>query len=83
MIRSDVFRGKTRQINAVPRPPDFFRVVNDTVAQHLAVVPVALPDLTEVLAEVSRTDSVSGCPDPRQSGQQPEFCPEAGSTATG
>ena len=83
MIRSDVFRNTSRKINVVPGPEYFFRVVNDTVAQHLAVVPVALPDLTEVLAELARTDSVSGCPDPRQSGQQPEFCPEAGSTATG
>ena len=70
MIRSDVFR-TDRRINVVPSPKDFFRVVNDTVAQHLAVVPVALPDLTEVLAEVARTDSASGCPDSRQSGQQP------------
>ena len=82
MIRSDVFREvRARKINAVPGPTDVFRIVNYTVAQHLAVVPVALPDLTEVLAEVARTDSVSGCPDPRQSGQHPEFCREAGSTA--
>ena len=38
---------------------ELFRVVNCTVAQHLADVPVALPDLTEVLAEVARTDFVS------------------------
>ena len=53
MIRSDVFREvRTRKINAKPGPGDFFRVVNNAVAQHLADVPVALPDLTEVLAEV-------------------------------
>ena len=32
---------------------------NYAAAQHLADVPVALPDLTEVLAEVARTDLVS------------------------
>ena len=42
-------------INSTPGPAEFFRVVNYTVAQHLADVPVALPDLTEVLAEVART----------------------------
>ena len=53
MIRCDVFRQKTdRQINASPGPAEFFRVVNYTVARHLADFPVALPDLTEVLAEV-------------------------------
>ena len=40
-------------------PAEFFRVVNYAAAQHLADVPVALPDLTEVLAEVARTDLVS------------------------
>ena len=61
MIRSDVFRHfRARKINATPGPVDLFRVVNCTVAQHLAHVPVALPDLTEVLAEVARTDFVSG-----------------------
>ena len=54
MIRSDVFREvRARKINAKPGPGDFFRVVNNAVAQHLADVPVALPDLTEVLAQVS------------------------------
>ena len=58
MMRSDVFREcRARKINAVPGPAEFFRVVNSAVAQHLADVPVALPDLTEVLAEVARTDS--------------------------
>ena len=33
--------------------------MNYAAAQHLADVPVALPDLTEVLAEVARTDLVS------------------------
>ena len=33
---------------------EFFSVVSRTVAQHLADVPVALPDLTHVLAEVGR-----------------------------
>ena len=39
-------------------PAEFFRVVNYAAAQHLADVPVALPDLTEVLAEVARTDGL-------------------------
>ena len=61
MIRSDVFRNcRARKINSTPGPVELFRVVNCTVAQHLADVPVALPDLTEVLAEVARTDFVSG-----------------------
>jgi len=61
MIRSDVFRDcRARRINATPGPARFYRVVNYAVAQHLADVPVALPDLTEVLAEVARTDFVSG-----------------------
>ena len=61
MIRSDVFRKfRARKIDATPGPMELFRVVNCIVAQHLADVPVALPDLTEVLAEVARTDSVSG-----------------------
>ena len=60
MIRSDVFRDcRARKINSTLGPVEFFRVVNCTVAQHLADVPVALPDLTEVLAEVARTDFVS------------------------
>ena len=54
MIRSDVFREfRARRINYKPGPGHFFRVVNNAVAQHLADVPVALPDLTEVLAQVS------------------------------
>ena len=61
MIRSDVFRElRARKKNSTPGRVEFFRVVNRTVAQHLADVPVALPDLTEVLAEVARTDFVSG-----------------------
>ena len=57
MIRSDVFRDfRARKINSTPGPADFFRVVNYTVARHLADAAVALPDLTEVLAEVERTD---------------------------
>ena len=61
MIRCDVFREcRARTINSTPGPVEFFRVVNRTVAQHLADVPVALPDLTEVLAAVARTDFVSG-----------------------
>ena len=56
MIRSDVFRNcRARKINSTPGPVELFRVVNCIVAQHLADVPVALPDLTEVLAEVART----------------------------
>ena len=57
MIRCDVFREvRARKINSTPGPAEFFRVVNYTVAQHLADVPVALPDLTEVLAEVALPD---------------------------
>ena len=53
MIRCDVFRDfRARKINSTPGPAEFFRVVNYTVAQHLADVPVALPDLQEVLNEV-------------------------------
>ena len=60
MIRCDVFRDcRARKINSTPGPAEFFRVVNYAAAQHLADVPVALPDLTEVLAEVARTDLVS------------------------
>jgi hypothetical protein len=55
MLRCDVFREcRARKIHAIPGPKEFFRVVNYTVAQHLAEFPVALPDLTEVLAEVAR-----------------------------
>ena len=61
MIRCDVFRDcRARKKNSTPGPAEFFRVVNYAAAQHLADVPVALPDLTEVLAEVARTDLVSG-----------------------
>ena len=57
MIRSDVFRDfRARKINSTPGPKEFFRVVNFTVAQHLAHVPVALPDLTEVLDEMTRSE---------------------------
>ena len=57
MIRSDVFREcRARKINATPGPAEFFRVVNYTVAQHLARVPVALPDLAEVLDEETRSE---------------------------
>ena len=60
MIRSDVFRHfSARKINSTPGLVELFRVANCTVAQHLADAPVALPDLTEVLAEVARTDFVS------------------------
>ena len=55
MIRSDVFREmRARKKNSTLGLVDVFSVVNRTVAQHLADVPVALPDLTEVLAEVAR-----------------------------
>ena len=54
MIRCDVLREcRARTINSTPGPVEFCRVVNRTVAEHLADVPVALPDLTEVLAEVA------------------------------
>ena len=53
MIRSDVFREfRARRIDATPGPVEFFNVVNHVVAEHLANVPVALPDLTDVLEEV-------------------------------
>ena len=59
MLRCDVFRNcRARKINATPGPAEFFRVVNYAVARHLADVPVALPDLTEVLAERARADFV-------------------------
>ena len=46
MIRSDVFRDcRARKINSTLGPVELFRVVNCTVAQHLADVPVALPDM--------------------------------------
>ena len=55
MIRSDVFRElRARKKNSTPGPMEFFSVVSRTVAQRLADVPVALPDLTHVLAEVGR-----------------------------
>ena len=57
MIRCDVFREyRARKINSAPYLVELFRVLNYAVSQHLAEVPVALPDLTEVLAEVARTD---------------------------
>ena len=60
MIRSDVFRGcRARKINSAPGPAEFFHVVNRAVANHLADVRAAPPDLTEVLAEVARADRVS------------------------
>ena len=56
MIRCDVFREfRARKSNSTPGPAEFFHVVNFAAAKHLAEVPVALPDLTEVLAEVART----------------------------
>lgn len=58
MIRCDVFRNlRARKKNSTPGPSEFFHVVNEAAAQHLADVPVALPDLTEVLAEMRRTYS--------------------------
>ena len=58
-IRCDVFRDfRARKINSTPGPTELFRVVNYVAAQHLANVPVALPDLSEVLAEVARTDGL-------------------------
>ena len=53
MIRSDVFREfRARRIDATRGPVEFFTVVNHVVAEHLANVPVALPDLAEVLDEM-------------------------------
>ena len=61
MIRSDVFRNcRARKIDSTPGPVDFFRVVNTAVAEHLAEVPVRLPDLTAVLKEAARAELVSG-----------------------
>ena len=63
MILSDVFRHcRARTINSTRGLVELFRVVNYAVAQHLADVPIALPDLTEVLAEVARTHPVFGSP---------------------
>ena len=60
MIRCDVFRDyRTRRVNSIPGPADFFRVVNHAAAQHLAEEPVALPDLTEVLVEMDRSAVLS------------------------
>ena len=50
---------RTRRINSIPGPAELFRVVNYAAAQHLADVPVALPDLTEVLLEVDRSGALS------------------------
>ena len=59
MIRCDVFREcRARIINSTPGPVELFCVLNYAVAEHLADVPVALPDLAEVLAEVTRTASL-------------------------
>jgi hypothetical protein len=56
MNRCDVFRDcRARTINSTPGPVELFRVLDYAVAEHLAAVPVALPDLAEVLAEVTRT----------------------------
>ena len=56
MIRCDVFRDcRARKINATPGPAES----STPGPLILADVPVALPDLTEVLAEVARTDLVS------------------------
>ena len=53
MMRCDVFRAaRARKIDATPGPTDFFQAVNHAAAEHLATVPVALPDLTEVLDEM-------------------------------
>ena len=60
MIRSDVFREfRARRIGATPGPAEFFHVVNHAVAEHLAHVPVKLPDLTEVLDEVRSWEEVT------------------------
>ncbi len=76
MIRSDVFRGaKARAINPTPRPEELFHVVNDVVARHLAAVPVALPDLTDVLAEVARAEFTKAF---RDSGGLSDGCSIAG-----
>ena len=56
MIRCDVFRdSRARKINSIPGPAELFRVVNYVAAAQLAEVPLALPDLTEVLAEMDRS----------------------------
>ena len=74
MLRCDVFRNcRARKINSIPGPADFFRVVNHAAAQHLSDEPVALPDLTEVLLEMDRSDDLSdGLSDECQA-RSPEF----------
>ena len=53
MIRCDLIREvRARRADATPGPVEFFNVVNHTAAEHLATVPVALPDLTDVLDEM-------------------------------
>ena len=53
MIRCDLFREcRARGADRKPGPAEFFRVVNRVAAEHLANVPVPLPDLTDVLDEV-------------------------------
>ncbi|CAK0798734.1 unnamed protein product [Prorocentrum cordatum] len=52
-IRPGALLNATREMNATPGPADFSRAVNWAVAQHPAEIPVRLPDLTAVLAEVA------------------------------
>ena len=57
MLRSDVFRdARARRKDAVPGPKELFRVVNAVTARHLAEVPLYLPDIAAVLAEVPKDD---------------------------
>ena len=63
MIRCDVFRDcRARTINSTPGPVELFRVLNYAVAEHLAEVPVALPDLAEVLQQAGAEASPSRLP---------------------
>eukprot|EP00959_Pyramimonas_sp_CCMP1952_P108264 2263560-Pyramimonas_sp.AAC.1 len=59
MVRSDASRDfRARKINSTPGPKEFFHVVNYAVAERLPDVPVALPDLAEVLTELARADRI-------------------------
>ena len=52
MLRTDVFRCvQARKLNATPGPKDFFDIVNEETAMHLAEQPFRLPTLAEVVAE--------------------------------
>ena len=82
MIRCDVFRDfRARRTDNTPGPAEFFRVVNRTVAEHLATVPVALPDLTDVLDEMKRTRALQDAASTPRSGRRtPAPTPRSGAS---